>query len=133
MWPADEEAPPMKAPTGRRRSRPRRALALLAPPLAAAVLAACSSNVSGSQVPHLPGQVGQASAGTQLTQAQSDRDMVDFAHCMRAHGVQVPDPFHRAGHAGLSISLPGQTAANRPAFDACMHFLEKIIQMKQAY
>jgi len=68
----------------------------------------------------------------QLTQAQSDRDMLDFARCMRAHGVPVPDPIHRPGRAGLSIELPGQTAANRPAFSACMHFLQPIIQMKNA-
>jgi hypothetical protein len=58
--------------------------------------------------------------------------MIDFAHCLRGHGVQVADPFHRAGHAGLSIALPAQTKANRPAFNACMHFLEPIIQMKNA-
>jgi len=114
------------------RLRPRRVVALLALALTAAALAACSSGPSSPQVAHLPGRSGHAHAAAQLTQAQSDRDMIDFARCMRAHGVPVPDPFHRAGHAGLSIALPAQTAANRPAFSACMHFLQAIIQMKNA-
>jgi len=114
-----------------RRPRSRRVLALLALPIAAAA-AACSSASPAPQVAQLPGQAGTAKVTGQLTQAQSDRDMIDFARCMRAHGVPVPDPFHRPGHAGLSISLPGQTAANRPAFSACMHFLQPIIQMKNA-
>ena len=115
-----------------RRPRSRRVLALLALPIAAAA-AACSSGSPAPQVAHLPGHAGTAHVTGQLTQAQSDQDMIDFAHCMRAHGVQVRDPFHRPGHAGLSIELPGQTAANRPAFNACMHFLQPIIQMKNAY
>jgi hypothetical protein len=64
--------------------------------------------------------------------AQSDKDMVDFALCMRGHGVQMHDPVHRAGHSGLSIDIPEQTAANRPAFAACTHYLQPIIAMKQA-
>jgi len=96
-------------------------------------IAACSSSPSAPQVAHLPGQGGQATTAGQQTGAQMDRDMINFAHCMRAHGVQVPDPFHRAGHSGLSIELPAQTAANRPAFSACMHFLQPIIQMKNAH
>jgi len=114
-----------------RRPRSRRVLALLALPIAAAA-AACSSGSPAPQVAHLPGHAGTAKVTGQLTQAQSDRDMIDFARCMRAHGVPVPDPIHRPGHAGLSIELPGQTAANRPAFNACMHFLQPIIQMKNA-
>ena len=122
----------MNTQARQRRPRPRRVVALLALVLTAAALAACSSGPSSPQVAHLPGHAGRGRAAAQLTQAQSDRDMIDFARCMRAHGVPVPDPFHRAGHAGLSIAIPGQTAANRPAFSACMHFLQPIIQMKNA-
>ena len=42
--------------------------------------------------------------------------MVNFAHCMRAHGVQMPDPFHIAGHAGLSIYDPPRTSATHAAW-----------------
>jgi hypothetical protein len=110
-----------------------RAAALLAMSAAATAIAACSSGPSAPQVAHLPGHGGQAKAADQLTVAQSDRDMISFARCMRAHGVQMRDPFHRAGHSGLSIGIPPQTAANRPAFSACMHFLQPIMQMKNAH
>jgi hypothetical protein len=112
---------------------PRRVAALLAVFVAAMAIAACSSGQSGPQVAHLPGHGGQARAAGQLTVAQSDRDMISFARCMRAHGVQMSDPYHRAGHSGLSIAIPAQTAANQPAFSACMHFLQPIIQMKNAH
>jgi hypothetical protein len=58
--------------------------------------------------------------------------MVRFARCMRAHGVQMSDPFHRPGHAGLSIELPTQDAATRSGYAACNHFIAPIAQAKQA-
>ena len=123
----------MTAHPQHRGARPRRAAALLALSAAAIAVAACSSGTAGPQVAHLPGHGGQAKAAGQLTVAQSDRDMISFARCMRAHGVQMSDPFHRAGHSGLSIDVPAQTAANRSAFGACMHFLQPIMQMKNAH
>jgi hypothetical protein len=98
----------------------------------AVAVAACSSGSAGPQVARLPGHGSGATQARQLTSAQSDRDMIGFARCMRAHGVQMRDPFHRAGHSGLSIDIPSQTAANRPAFKACLHILQPVIQMKQA-
>ena len=123
----------MTAHSQHRGARPRRAMAVLALSTAALALAACSSGHAGPQVAHLPGHGSQAQTTRQQTGAQMDRDMINFAHCMRAHGVQMRDPFHRPGHAGLSIEVPAQTAANRPAFSACMHFLQPIIQMKNAH
>jgi hypothetical protein len=82
-------------------------------------------------VAHLGGSSSGASSGLP-TQAQSDQDFVDFARCMRAHGVQMRDPFHRPGHSGLSIDLPQQTAANHPAFSACNHYIQPIVAAKQA-
>ncbi len=116
-----------------RRERPLRATALAALSAVAIALAACSSAPAGPQVAHLPGHGGNANGPGQLTTAQSDQDMINFARCMRAHGVQVPDPYHRAGHSGLSIEVPAQTASNRPAFSACNHFLQPLIQMKMAH
>jgi len=51
---------------------------------------------------------------------------------MRGHGVQMSDPFHRPGHAGLSIALPTQDPATHLGYVACQHFLEPIIAAKQA-
>jgi len=103
--------------------------------LAAGLLAvACSSPSSGPQVASLGGHHGGNAAGQQLTQAQSDRDMVNFARCMRAHGVAMPDPEHRPGHAGLTLQFPSATPgpAERAANTACQHFIGPIIQAKQA-
>jgi hypothetical protein len=66
------------------------------------------------------------------TTQQSDQGMVNFAHCMRSHGVPMSDPFHRPGHNGLSIDMPTQDAATRPAYIACVHFIQATINYKQA-
>jgi hypothetical protein len=100
-----------------RRARVRGVIVMLALSAPTLTLAACSS--------------GQTTA--QETGAQMDQDMIQFAHCMRAHGVQIRDPYHRPGHNGLSISVPAETAANRPAFNACNHFLQPIVQFKQSH
>ncbi len=114
-------------------ARSPRAAALLALSAVAVAAAACSSGQSGPQIAHLPGHGSRTTAARQLTTAQSDRDMISFTRCMRAHGVQMSDPVHRAGHSGLSIGIPSQTGANRPAFSACLHFLQPIISMKNAH
>lgn len=107
----------------------------------AAMVAACSGS-SGSGPGSAPvaslaaggdraGQAGHASFRPPTT-AQSDRDMVHFARCMRSHGVAMSDPYHRTGHSGVSIDMPPQDAATRPAYAACNHFMQPIIQAKQA-
>jgi hypothetical protein len=103
----------------------------------AALVAACSGGTSGSgpgsaPVASLAGShAGHAPTG-KLTTEQSDLDMIHFARCMRSHGVATSDPFHRAGHSGLSIEMPTQDAATRPAYAACGHFMQPIIQAKAA-
>jgi hypothetical protein len=58
--------------------------------------------------------------------------MLDYTHCMRAHGVRTRDPFHRPGHNGLSIELPTMSPQVRAANQACQHILEPLIDAKQA-
>ncbi len=104
----------------------------------AALIAACSGHAGGTDpgsapVASLASGGGQAGHGpAKLTQEQSDLDMVHFTRCMRSHGVAMSDPFHRPGHAGLSIDLPTQDAATQAAYTACKHFIEPIIEAKQA-
>jgi hypothetical protein len=62
----------------------------------------------------------------------SDQGMLQFARCMRAHGIAMADPFHRPGHAGLSIDLPEQGPATTSAYATCGHFLLPTIEAKQA-
>src|SRR5690242_19756967 len=116
-----------------RKTPARAVIAVLTLSAATLALAACSSGQAGPHVAHLSGHNSRPQITAQETGAQIDRDMIHYARCMRAHGVQMRDPYHRAGHNGLSISVPPETAANRPAFSACMHFLQPLIQMKEAH
>lgn len=96
--------------------------------------AACSSGTPGPQVASLGGHHRGAAGAAALTVAQSDRDMLNFARCMRAHGVAMPDPVHIPGHSGLSIEFPSATPGplTRAANAACQHWIAPIIQAKQA-
>jgi hypothetical protein len=115
-------------------------LAALTAGLATAVLVtACASAGTGTgpgsaPVASLAGQNGRAggASGGVPTQEQSDQDMIHFARCMRSHGVAMSDPFHRPGHAGLSIDMPTQDAASRSAYAVCGHFMQAIIAAKAA-
>jgi hypothetical protein len=99
------------------------------------VLAAgCSSAArapGGAPVASLSGHAAASPAGA-LTQAQSDQDMISFTRCMRSHGVQMSDPVHRPGHAGLSLDLPERGPATSAAYAACTHFIQAITQAKAA-
>jgi len=101
-----------------------------------AVLAAgCSSATRGpgsAPVASLSGTGRATSAVQPLTQQQGDQNIVSFARCMRGHGVQVSDPVHRPGHAGLSIDLPSRGPATNAAYAACIHFIQANIEAKQA-
>jgi hypothetical protein len=118
------------------RARPRGAvIGAYAILLAAALLAAaCSSSAAGPQVASLGGHHGGAAGPAGLTTAQSDQDMLNFTRCMRAHGVNMPDPVHIPGHTGLSLEFPGATPSpnTRAATTACTHFIQPIIQAKNA-
>lgn len=92
------------------------------------------------------GTGGVASAGDGTARSAGDRKKtdpqqagLDFARCMREHGVDVPDP--KPGDGGLVVLGPGpgpgggavDLGATPPAgFEeanhACRHFLEDLIQ-----
>lgn len=99
----------------------------------ALLAAACSAGSSGRQVASLPGHSAGPAGTATLTQAQADQDVVNFARCMRSHGVQMSDPFHRPGHAGLSTEIPPRDAATRTAWAACGHYMQALIAMKMAH
>jgi hypothetical protein len=77
---------------------------------------------------------GGTASGTVAGQLliQGDQDLVNFARCMRAHGVQMSDPYHQSGHTGLTVDTPPQDAANRTAYAACNHYMQALIQIKEA-
>ena len=73
-----------------------------------------------------------ASAAQALTTQQGDQNILSFTRCMRSHGVQMSDPVHRPGHAGLSIDMPSRAPANSAAYAACIHFIQANITAKEA-
>ena len=62
--------------------------------------------------------------------ARADAGMLQFARCMRVHGVQMQDPSHRPGHSGLSIDMPEKGPATLAAYGVCGHFMDATIQLK---
>ncbi len=102
--------------------------------LAGVLLAGCSTGGGqvSSAVASLPGHSGSAPPGQPLTQQQSDRAMVAFTRCMRGHGVQMSDPYHRPGHAGLTLDLPTRDASTAAAYAACDHLIAAIGEQKAA-
>ncbi len=118
-----------------RSSRPARAGILLV--LVAAVAAACSG--SASDAPGIatlasadPGASGAPSASP-ASSADPQQAMVDFARCMREHGVDMPDPvFDSSGKGGVMIggstdkgAAPDRTKLSE-ADAACRHFLDSV-------
>jgi hypothetical protein len=63
---------------------------------------------------------------------QGDQDLVSFARCMRAHGVQMSDPYHQPGHVGLAVDVPARDSATRTGYVACNHYLQALIQIKES-
>jgi hypothetical protein len=97
-----------------------------------ALIAGCSSGGPGvTPVASLPGHGSSTAPGQPLTEAQGDQDMLDFTRCMRSHGVQMSDPFHRPGHAGLTLDLPERNAASAAGYAACTHYIQPIAQAKE--
>jgi hypothetical protein len=96
------------------------------PALAGAFLGLTLAAAACSSGPRPAGLAG-------MSLSQGDQEMVSFTQCMRAHGVQMSDPFHRPGHAGLTLNLPTQDAATRTAYAACNHFIAPLIRVKQAH
>ena len=71
-----------------------------------------------------------AGSGPGQSMSQGDQAMVSFTRCMRQHGAQMSDPYHRPGHTGLTIELPPQDAATSTAYAACNHFIGSLEQAK---
>ena len=114
----------------RHRQRPAWVVAVLV----VVAAAGCSSAVSGpgsAPVASLSGPA-TASAAQALTTQQGDQNILSFTRCMRSHGVQMSDPVHHPGHAGLSIDMPSRSPANNAAYAACIHFIQANITAKQA-
>jgi hypothetical protein len=89
----------------------RRSLAALA---ASALIAAC-----GSSSPNSP-SASSIRGGTNADQAQAQQDTLNFARCMRSHGVSnFPDDLNFRNVPGINPDSP----AFKSAQTACQHLL----------
>jgi hypothetical protein len=109
------------------------AIALLAG-LLGTLATACSTGPSGRTVASLPGSHSHAASDSSSSSGSYDQDIVDYTHCLRAHGVNEPDPTTEthSGHTGLSFAVPPATPANRAALAACNHFIASLVAAKAA-
>ena len=99
------------------------------------LVAACSSGPNTPGVASLGGH-GQGTTPPTLSTgqlaAQGDTDFINYARCLRSHGVAEPDPYHRPGNTGLTVVVPTPSSHNRAALAACNHFIAKIAATKEA-
>lgn len=121
----------------RHRGRPGSAVAALVLIGALGVLAAaCSSSPPGRTVASVGGTPSTARAGSASASSAGsyDQDIVDYTRCLRAHGVNEPDPVNEThnGKSGLSFVMPAANAANSPALAACNHFIANLVAAKEA-
>src|SRR5579864_4286471 len=80
-------------------------LAAVAAMGAVAATGTFSSATPGQTVASLPGHGNSTQSTGPPTATQTDSDFVKFTDCMRAHGVQIADPYHRPGNTGLTLDL----------------------------
>jgi hypothetical protein len=112
----------------RRRWR-RPPLAALACVLAITLaVAACGGGGKGGGVASLSGS-GQATTTTTPSAADAKQAALNFARCMRQHGIDMPDP-KVSGNGELGMSITGGPGAMRPddpkfkaAQQACQRYL----------
>jgi hypothetical protein len=125
----DRETPPR--PPRRRRGRPYLAgpqLAVLVGALALTLgVAACGGGDKTGGVASLSG----SSKPTATTSASSSKDFkqaaLEFARCMRQHGIDMPDPKF-TGNGGVTQSLkagPGGKGPDDPKFKAAQQACQK--------
>jgi hypothetical protein len=97
----------------------------------AALLAGCSSPAH----PRVAGLgTGATASGAGGAASSGDQAFIDYAKCMRAHGVtDFPDPAPRPGHSGLSLQFPEDngTPVYRAADDQCKQLIASVLAMKE--
>jgi hypothetical protein len=59
---------------------------------------------------------------------------VNYARCLRAHGINEPDPryVNHNGYSGLAFQVPPTSAVNQPALTACNHWVAGLEAAKRA-
>jgi hypothetical protein len=102
------------------------------------VLAACGGGAAGA--PRVASVAGDgtttttAAASGEADQADAEQAMLDFATCMREHGIDMPDP--QFNGSGGGVFTAGKEGADNPvdkakldeAQQACQSYLDKVKQ-----
>ena len=86
-------------------------------------LAACGGGGGSGGVASMDGSSHSSTNGTSTTGTKDPQDAaLEFAKCMREHGVDMPDP---TGNGGIHLSVrPGERATVDKAQKACQPILE---------
>ncbi|HKT00515.1 MAG TPA: hypothetical protein VJT31_13355 [Rugosimonospora sp.] len=103
-----------------------RRLSILTPLLIGACLsiAGCGSHTGNSGIASAGGGTARSSATPRpTTSVDTQQQMLDFARCMRAHGVNMDDP--QANGGGIRIQAPQSIDQNKmqAATKACQQYL----------
>ena len=97
-----------------------RILCLLAPALAALALAACGGGED-------PAPASNGTSNRPVLDAKSKQAMLDFARCMRQHGVDMPDPKFEGGGAVIRSRAQGMTPEQAKAAEqACAKYQKQL-------
>jgi hypothetical protein len=107
--------------------RTLRTVAAAALVLAAMALVACGGD---DPSPASSGSGGGSGGGRRGIDAKTKQAMLDFARCMRAHGIDMPDPkFDANGGGGIQMQSGGQGTTpeqQRAAEKACAKYQKQI-------
>jgi hypothetical protein len=97
-----------------------RILCLLAPALAALALAACGGGED-------PAPASNGTSNRPTLDEKTKQAMLDFARCMRQHGVNMPDPKFGGGGAVVRSDVKGMTPEQvKAAEQACAKYQKQI-------
>lgn len=102
----------------------RRIWLMVAPPVLALALAGCGGHNNGSGVATAGGAGESGGSSPTPTASLSNQDRaLAYAQCMRAHGVDMPDP----DGSGIHMTMPSGSSRNDPkvqaAMQACQQYL----------
>jgi hypothetical protein len=93
------------------------------------VLGACGGGSSpGAQVASLGGQNDSSTTTTSAPASEADTQqaMLDFAKCMREHGIDMPDPTFGDNGASFTAGADVDKAKLDEAQKACQSYLDKV-------
>jgi hypothetical protein len=101
--------------------------------------AACGGGAASTGIASLQGDEVGTDSSTTTTTVDTEQAMLDFAQCMRDHGIDMPDPEINSagGGVGFTFSVQGDSGEGpdsaemqkmQAANEACQHFLQGVVQ-----